>query len=274
MRRKDPLWVLGLVLVLFSACKVSKTMQHVPYFTDLPDSDRTLVRNYPFTSLVIHSDDLLSISIETITSASSRDLGLQTAGLSSRASSSSDMVSSTSTAVPSSQNSPNTFRVDKDGNVNIPLIGLVHISGLDIVEARNLIQKKASLYYNSPVVNIRYLNLRVTILGEVLHPGTYQVYGEKNTIYDALGLAGDLTIYGRRDNLLLLRDSAGISVMNRFGLNSSELPKKNFYYLRQNDVIYVSPNSAKMESLRSPLYTKITVAVSVLTLLILLITKL
>jgi polysaccharide export outer membrane protein len=103
-------------------------------------------------------------------------------------------------------------------------------------------------YLKDPIINIRIKNFTVTILGEVRTPGTYLVNGEQITIFEALGLAGDLTIKGKRDNILVIRDFDGTIVHNRIDLRSKEALKSPVYYLTQNDVIYVEPNRSGVTS--------------------------
>ena len=99
-----------------------------------------------------------------------------------------------------------------------------------------------------PIVNVRYLNFRVTVLGEVAHPTVVSVPSEKISILEALGLAGDLTIYARRDNVLLIREENGNKTIRRINLNSSEILASPYYYLKSNDILYAEPNKAKVAS--------------------------
>ena len=99
-----------------------------------------------------------------------------------------------------------------------------------------------------PIVTVRYLNYRVTVLGEVARPTVVAVPNEKISILEAIGLAGDLTIYAKRDNVLLIREEKGSKVIKRINLNTSEIFTSPYYYLKSNDVIYVEPNNAKVAS--------------------------
>jgi polysaccharide export outer membrane protein len=112
--------------------------------------------------------------------------------------------------------------------------------------ARSLVQK--NLLYD-PVVNIRYLNYKITVLGEVARPSVINVPGEKISLLEALGLAGDLTIYAQRDNILIIHEEAeGKRVTKRINLNDNDLLTSPYYYLQSNDVVYVAPNKAKVAS--------------------------
>ncbi len=111
-------------------------------------------------------------------------------------------------------------------------------------------------------------------MGEVNKPGYYVLPTERNTILDALLYAGDLTIFGKRDNVILVRDSANIKTMYRFSLNNSSIMAEPYFYLKQNDIIYIEPNKYKVDSnLNSPLYTRLSLLLSALTVVILAVTQ-
>ena len=123
-----------------------------------------------------------------------------------------------------------------------------------------------SNYLKDPIINIRLKNFTVTILGEVKSPGTYPVIGEQITILEALGLANDLTIKGKRDNILVIRDFDGTKVYHRINLTSKEALDSPVYYLTQNDVVYVEPNKSAITA--SALDNRATIWVSIASVLI------
>jgi polysaccharide biosynthesis/export protein len=139
------------------------------------------------------------------------------------------------------------YLVDESGMITVPLIGPVKAEGLtkrqlaDIIKNHLLDQKLAI----SPFVVVRILNYKVTVLGEVGKPGVINVPNEKITLPEALGEAGDLTVYGRRNNVLLIREDGDKRIYKRFNLNDSQLFDKDIYNLRNQDIIYVEPNNAK-----------------------------
>lgn len=134
-------------------------------------------------------------------------------------------------------------------------MGEIKLEGLTLTEAGNLIKSKLAEHVADPIVNIQFVNFRITVLGEVLRPGQFPVTNERVTILDALGLAGDMTAYGRRDNVLLTRNNNGKLEFARINLNSDEVFKSPYFYLQQNDVIYVEPNTVKSISSQDiPLY--------------------
>jgi polysaccharide export outer membrane protein len=218
----------------------------------------------PFQEPTIQPDDILSISIFTIDPVSSmvvNQLSSQSLG---------GIVSTSSSTNPSA----NGFLVDKNGEIQLSVIGKVKLLGLTTFQARDLIQDIAGKSYNSPNVQVRYSNFKITILGEVLRPATFTVPNEKLTVLDALGLAGDLTIYGKRENVLLIREQNGEKTFARLNLNSADIFNSPYFYLRQNDVIYVEPSQGKAASLNVARTQTIALIGTGLTVLITLISRL
>ena len=147
-----------------------------------------------------------------------------------------------------------TYIVDSEGTINFPVIGQITLSGLTKSQAIERIRQSVSSYIKDPVVNMRILSFKVTVLGEVFKPGTVPISQEKVSILDAIGAVGDLTIYGDRKNVLLIRENDNGSFdYVRFDLTSSDLFTSPYYYLQQNDKIIVEPNKTKqLESNYSP----------------------
>ncbi|MCQ0112272.1 polysaccharide export outer membrane protein [Zhouia amylolytica] len=159
------------------------------------------------------------------------------------------------------------YLIDKEGNIDFPVLGKVELVGLTTEQAkqkiREILQKD---YLKDPIVNMRIKNFRVTILGEVNKPGTYTVDSERVTIFEALGLAGDLKIKGKRDNVLVIRDFNGTKTYTRVDLTSKALINSPVYFLTQNDVVYVEPNKSAITS--ASLDNRVTIAVSILSMLV------
>ena len=156
------------------------------------------------------------------------------------------------------------YLVDPKGNINLPLVGEVHVAGLTKTEAIQLLQKEISKFVTDPIVNIRILNYKISIFGEVARPGIYTVTDERISIPQAIALAGDLTIYGERHNVQLIRLENGERKFYYFDLTSPDIFSSPNYYLLQNDVLYVTPNGTKVRSSTSnqniPLIISITSA--------------
>lgn len=158
------------------------------------------------------------------------------------------------------------YIVDKDGNIDFPVLGEIKILDLSSEEVKVLLKEKLKDYLKDPIINIRLKNFTVTVLGEVRSPGTYPVNGEQITILEAIGLANDLTIKGMRENVLVIRDFNGSKVYTRIDLTKKEAMKSPVFYLTQNDIVYVEPNQSAITS--STLDNRATIAISIISLII------
>ncbi len=144
------------------------------------------------------------------------------------------------------------YLVDNSGFINFPVIGKIHVSGLTKSECEDLIKSKIQPYLartENPIVTVRMSSYRITVTGEVSKPGVIPVSTEKMSVMEALAQAGDLTIYGRRDNVMLIREDAkGEKHAVRLNLNDANLINSPYYYLQQNDILYVEPNTVKAKN--------------------------
>ena len=143
---------------------------------------------------------------------------------------------------------PITYIVDPEGNINFPVLGKVKVAGNSITVISNELTKMLTPYIKNPIVNIRLVNFKISVLGEVNRPGTYPVENERISILAAIGLAGDLSIQGKRKNVLLIREKDGKREFINVDLTNKKLFNSPYYYMAQNDVIYVAPNKAKVNS--------------------------
>ena len=167
------------------------------------------------------------------------------------------------------------YLIDKDGNIDFPVIGKVRLQGLTPEEGKQLLREKLADFLKDPIINIRIKNFRITVLGEVGRPGTFTVTSERITILEAIGLAGDLRIKGRRDNIMVLRDFNGAKTITKVDLTSKELINSPVFYLTQNDVVYVEPNKSAIRTASLDNSTSIIVSIfsTLLTSAIILITR-
>lgn len=142
---------------------------------------------------------------------------------------------------------PQKFIVDSDGNINYPLFGKLNVIGMTRSELADSISGMLSNngYIQDPVVNVNIGNFKISVLGEVQRPGIYDIDSERITIFEAISRAGDLTVYGRRNKVKLLREVDGQRVVKELNLNDSSILTSPDYYLAQNDVIYIEPNAVK-----------------------------
>ena len=174
------------------------------------------------------------------------------------------------TVVTANQNEPNgqliSHIIKKDGTVDFPLIGVIKLGGLTKSEAILVLKESLLEHVKDAYVTLEILNYKVSVLGEVKNPGTYKISSERITLLEALSLAGDLTIYGKRKNILIVREKDGVKTMERIDITNSNFINSPFYYLSQNDVIYVEPNKTKINS--SVVGPNLSVALTAISLLV------
>ncbi|WP_240755229.1 polysaccharide biosynthesis/export family protein [Pedobacter sp. SYP-B3415] len=253
--------VLFLVLLGMSSCVTTK---NVPYFQDISPAERSaLASSAKFTEPTIQPDDILSISVFAIDA---------TTGVPVNQLATQNLITTQLTAT-GQQQAIAGFLVDKNGEIELSGVGKIKLNGMTTAAAAEVIRDKAKAIYKDPNVQVRYANFKVTVLGEVLRPSTYVIPNEKVTVLDALGMAGDMTIYGKRENVLLVRDNNGQKEFARLNLNSSSLFNSPYYYLKQNDVLYIEPNKAKAASLNSARTQTFAIVGSALSVLIILLTR-
>lgn len=162
---------------------------------------------------------------------------------------------------------PPGYLIDPEGNIDFPVIGKIKLSGLTRSAAIDLIKEQLKPYLSNPTILLRILNYKITVLGEVRNPGTFTIPNERVTLPEAIGIAGDLQITGVRNNVLVIRDVDGKKTETRVDLTKKEVFSSPAFYLQQNDVVYVEPNRAKINS--SVVNTSnVSLVVSVISLLI------
>lgn len=138
-----------------------------------------------------------------------------------------------------------SYLVDIDGNITFPVLGDIKLAGKTKSEAINYLKERLEPFLKDPIITIKFLNYKITVIGEVARPGQYTINNERVTVLDALGLAGDMTPYGKRNTVLITRENNGKLEFARLNLNSDELFTSPYYFLQQNDVVYVEPNSVR-----------------------------
>jgi polysaccharide export outer membrane protein len=162
------------------------------------------------------------------------------------------------------------YLVDASGAIEFPVLGKLQISGLTRSEVLGMIKKRIAVYIKDPIINLRIMNFKVSVQGEVNAPGTYTVDSERITLIEALSKARDLTIYGKRNNILIIREIDGIKSYNRVDITKTDFINSPFYYLAQNDVVYVEPNQNKING--AAIGANTGVIISITSILITLIT--
>ena len=169
---------------------------------------------------------------------------------------------------------PLTYLVDVDGNINFPVLGKLKVGGYTTKQLTNNLSVMLEDYVKDPIINIRLRNFKVSVVGEVNRPGTFTIENERISIIDAISLAGDLTIHGERKTILLIRETDGKKTFINLDITNKEVFNSPYFYLAQNDVLYVSPNKTIVNSSRIGPNTAIIVSsVSVLIALIAILQK-
>lgn len=138
------------------------------------------------------------------------------------------------------------YFVDRDGYIDFPVIGRVKIGGMTLGTARDTLLNRVRPYVSDAVISMRFLNLKITILGEVMHPGLVRISNKRVTLLEAIGMAGDLTPYADRTNILLVREKDGQRQYVEINLQDPAIFASTYFYLEQNDFIYIKPTKAKV----------------------------
>lgn len=217
------------MVVLLAACSAPK---EVLYLQDISlIKEEAIDKSY---EVIIHKDDLLAI----IVNSKDPELALPF---------NMPLVSYQIGGQNVSQQRLVGYLVNQDGNIDFPILGEIHVEGLTRMQATELIKKRLieEELIKDPIVTVQFLNFKVSVIGEVGRPGTFDISGDRITLLEALSMAGDLTIYGRRDRVAVIREKDGKRSILYHDLRSSDIFQSPCYYLQQNDIVYVEPNNAK-----------------------------
>lgn len=227
------------ILLLFSLTSCINTRTST-YFNDSIDAV-VIPDAADFTLPVIQKNDILSIFISSLSEEASKPFNMGN-------------NSGISTVTSAGGNQPALgYLVGADGNILLPMLGTMKVAGSTTRQVREaitaiLIDKKLLL---DPIVTIRHLNYEITVIGEVGRPAVINVPSEKISLLKALGLAGDITVFGKKDNVLLIREISGKRTVKRIDLNAKDFLNSPYYYLQPNDVVYVEANKNKLASVSS-----------------------
>lgn len=233
--------LLLLSILLLSSCAETKKVAYFQQLNTSADSLKVKKISPGLYDARIKPKDLLSISVVTSEPMTSRIYNLLVPSVY-------DASNLTSSAAITSQPSLQPYLVDNEGMIDFPVFGKIQVAGLTSSQLEALLQQKMASAFSkeTPIITIRIINYAVNILGEVQRPGKYNSVNERMTIFEGLAMAGDLTIYGRRDNVIVLRENAeGAKQFIKVNLNDANIINSPAYYLEQNDVVYVEPNRAK-----------------------------
>lgn len=267
-----------LSVTIFSCSSQKK----IKYFQDIPDSGKLkTITSAQYVEPTIQVNDVINVTIQTIDPLSTtmiNSANITSGGSSSMPSTSggaSGLLASIAGGASSNPQQANSgYLVNAGGNIEIPIIGTVKAAGLTTAALRDTVYNRSLKYYIKPTVTVNFVNFKVNVTGEVLKPGQYVMPYEKVTIFDALALAGDLTIFGKRENVLLVRTNEdGTKTPYRINLKKSDIMSEPYFYLRQNDFIYVEPRKAKSDATDASQAKYFALAGSILSILIIFATR-
>lgn len=236
----------SLLIVSCSSSKKFAILQNAPNSSESKNTD--------FQS-ILQPDDVLMVIISTENPLISQPYNLSAVN-----------VANVNSEIGVVQQRQLNYQIDQEGNIQMPGLGTIKASGKTRNELMKDIEKLLIGKISNPVITIRILNFKVSVQGEVNRPGTFPINSERVTLLEALSMAGDLTIYGRRDNILVIREENGVKNIQKVDVTKGEFINSPYYYLSQNDVIYVEPNKTRVNS--SVIGPNVTVGLTALSLLI------
>ena len=217
-------------VALLTGCKSS----NLAYFSDITATEGSL----PLTKSVlkIEPDDELLINVSAEVPEAAAAYNLPATNI---AKTGSEMIINTTTT------QQQTYIVDKRGDIIFPILGKIHVGVLTTVELADELTRRISADIENPYVRVQLLNFKVNVMGEVEKPGRYEFPSERVTVLDALATAGDMTPYGKRGNVTVWREEDGVVTYHKLDLNDSKTNSSPYFFLKQNDVVYVEPSDAR-----------------------------
>ena len=245
---------LVLLGVLLASCNSTKNLQQLVYFQDSTTIDKTIVQNIEAT---IQPGDRLSITVSAFNPASAAPYNLG-GGLT-------GIEATTGSSITTSSNLG--YTVKPDGSIQFPQFGKIEVAGKTLQQLNFLLTGMLQKFVTDPMVSVTFLNYKIMVLGDVNRPGPIPVPDGKINIIEAIGIAGDLTIFGRRENILVIREKEGKREFGRVNLLSKNLFNSPYYTLQQNDVVYVEMNKNKALTSDQSGIRNITIATSIVSVL-------
>jgi len=225
-----PVMLLFLSLFIFS-CASRKNVAYYQNIDQLPNLESS--SSY---ETILQPDDLLMIVVMAENPEVAAPFNLPS------------VIMQSTTELENQQMRMNSYLIDSKGFIQFPVLGSIQIGGLTRTQAIAKITNELEKYIKKPSINLRILNYKVTVQGEVTQPGIHNITSERITLTEALSMSGDLTVYGKRDNILVIREVDGKKQATRVDITKADFLNSPFYYLKQNDVVYVEPNKTKVNS--------------------------
>lgn len=221
------------IIIAFASCTSYK---EVPYFQNIDQVTPTEVQ--ALYDARIMPKDILTVTVNTTDPMVSAPFNLTT------------QTQNTSKYSITSQPTLQQYLVNNNGEIDFPVLGILKVGGLTKNEAEGMIREKLKPYIKeTPVVTVRMVDFKISVIGEVNHPGQFIITKEKVNILEALALAGDMTVYGIRNDVILVREDAeGKRQFQHLNLNDANIIQSPYYQLQQNDILYVKPNKTKAKN--------------------------
>jgi len=248
---------LTIVLVLLASCESRK---NIILFQDIEELNESNQNQIQINNPVIQIGDILSISVSAIDQQAVLPFNLPVVAI--------NNISGSVNGIAKQQG----YLVNANSSIVFPIIGEINLKNLTLVDARVLVSKELEAYIKEPIVNIEIINYQITVLGDVAKPGTFKINNERVSLLQAIGFAGGMNIQGKRNNVLIIRENQGKKTYKRVDLRKMEVLNSEYYYLKQNDVVYIEPNKTKINS--SKYGPAVSVSVSIASVLITLISVL
>jgi polysaccharide export outer membrane protein len=251
---------LGWLTLVMASCGSTRT------FTYMQGSfDTAKLSQIPVVEPIIHKGDLLSIIVysDNPQATAIYNQPLISTGASNAGSGGSGSTPGTNAAAGPAPTAPG-YLVDEQGNIVFQQIGTLHVEGLTRSSLIDTLNAKIGSQFNHPYYNIRFLNYRFTMLGEINRPGIYSIPGDRISLFEAIGMAGDLTFYGRRDNVLVIRENSGHREFARLDLTKPEVMSSPYYYLEASDMVIVEQTKKKIAANDQTTVRTITIAATLI----------
>lgn len=258
---------LSVSALLFSGCSTKKTLT---YFEDIESSEAGVMGSLKPYELRLKPSDELVITVQSANPAATADYNLPMANPATNA-------QSTASTSPSIQ----TYTVNALGDINFPVLGKIHVAGMTTLELTEYLTARISERVVDPVVRVSFANFSVTVFGEVGSPRVVNTSSERLTLFEALAAAGDLSDYAKRENIIVAREVDGKIEYHRLNLKDSKIVESPYFFLQQNDVVYVEPNDIRQanskyntnNAFKLTVISSVISAVSVITSLVIALTR-
>lgn len=262
--KSTKLYLLWSAIICISVLTSCVSRKDVVYFENIKQIELSEDEN--FKSLKLKPQDLITINVAASEQSAAMPFNLPVVGMASS--------SEAGGLVIGGRQQMQTYRINRNGEIDFPVLGNVAVKGMTPQELEVNLKNAITEYVQDPIVNVRLVNFQISVLGEVNRPGTFTINQEKISVTQALGLAGDMSIYGVRNNVLVMREQGVEKVHAYLDLTDANSINSPFFYLQQNDVVYVEPNGAQMQGASYNRNAGVYISIaSVLISLIVLITK-